>query len=244
MTKLRTLFLFLAVAATVPAVFAQSATFEWQDEFCTFRGTYDPSKISEARIRDTRELIDFGTGLPLQTDQAVFDVKDLGSLDVNKLDAEYRTVRTKLESLQPVDNPYFRDLRQRHLRTLDASYRLKRITLLAHTKPITLVFGNNHEECFSQWGRPVIEGGQSLLDAWRTLVDEQKLNNASPEGVEARYQSRYNSPERDKWALVEVLGFGWWNCVNDSIPYVEDDGTADEEFKKLFAKVESECDEP
>lgn len=244
MTKLRTLFLFLFVVAAASAVFAQSATFEWQDDFCTFRGTYDPSKISEARIRETRELIDFGVGLPLQTDQTVFDIKDLGTLDVEALDAEYNTVRQKLESLRPFDNAYFRDLKQRHLKTLDASYRLKRITLLAHTKPITLVFGNNHEECFSKWGRPVIEGGQSLLDAWRRLTDEQKKKNASPEGVEARYLSRFNSPQRDKWALVNVLGFGWWNCVNDSIPYVENDGAADEEFKKLFTKVESECDEP
>lgn len=223
---------------------AQTKQFEWQDVLCSFKGSYDSSKISEERIRDTRELIDFGMGLPLQTDQTVFDVKDLGTLEVEALDAEYKTVREKLVALQPVENAYFRALKERHIKTLDASYRLKRITLLAHTKPITLVFGNNHEECFSKWGRPVIEGGQSLLGAWRTLTDEQKLKNASPEAVEARYLSRYNSPQRDKWALVNVLGFGWWNCVNESIPYVDNDGTADEEFTKLFNKVESECDEP
>lgn len=245
MKNLRSLFLFLSFTAIAPAVLAQPATFEWQDPFCLYRGSYDSSKVSEARLRDTRTLIDFGMGLPLDTDQAVFDVSDLGKLDVDKLDAEYRTVRKKLESLKPVDNAYFRDLKERHLNTLDASYRLKRITLLAHSKPITLYYGNNHEECFSQWGRPVIEGGEALLEAWRRLTDEQKKKNASPDGVEARYRSRYDSPQRDKWALVEVLGFGWWNCVNESIPYVENDGTAEEEFKKLFTKVEDvECDEP
>ncbi|HUF05620.1 MAG TPA: hypothetical protein VMM38_15780 [Aridibacter sp.] len=245
MKNLRTVYLYLLIIAMAPAALAQSATFEWQDSFCLYRGNFDSSKVSEVRLRDTRTLIDFGIGLPLQTGQTVFDVNDLGKLDVDALDTEYRTVRKRLETLQPVDNDYFRELKKRHLKTLDASYRLKRVTLLAHTEPITLVFANDREECFAKWARPVIEGGQSLLDTWRMLTDEQKQRNASPEGVEARYRSRYNSAQRDKWALVDVLGFGWWNCVNESIPYVDNDGAADEEFKKLFTEVETvECDEP
>lgn len=245
MKNLKTLTLSIILLALAPSAFAQMATFEWQEVVCLYKGTYDKSKVTEKTLRDTRTLIDFGMGLPLQTDQAVFEVDDLGKLDVEALDREYAKARSELLALKPVDTEYFRELKQRHLRTLDASYRLKRITLLAHTEPITLFYGNDNEACFAKWGRPVIEGGQSLLDAWRRLTDEQKLRNASPEGVEARYQSRYNSPQRDQWALVNVLGFGWWNCVNESIPYVENDGTAEGEFRKLFSKIETvECDEP
>ena len=63
--------------------------------------------------------------------------------------------------------------------------------------------------------------------------------------LQQRFDERYASADRDKWALIEVLSFGWWNCVNSSIPYVDSDGTPEQEFKKLFVKVvEKDCEEP
>lgn len=245
MKSIRTIQTSISIFIFAAALAAQENVFEWQDVSCQFKGTYDSEKYDEKTLQDTRALIDFGFGLPLQTDQTVFDVAKISSLDVNELDAEYFAVKKRLEGLNPVENEYFRSLKKRHLDTLDASYRLKRVTLVAHFEPKVLEFAQYERACFVKWGQPVIEGGQSLLDAWRKLTDEQKTRNASPEGVEARYRGRFNSSARDKWALVDVLGFGWWNCVNKSIPYVESDGTPEEEFKKLFEKVDNfECDEP
>lgn len=236
------LFAFVILAAPLTA---QVKEFEWQDLSCLYRGTYDSSTLTVDQIRDTRSLIDFGMGLPLNTEKSVFDVKDIGKLDARKLDEEYAEVKKKLEDLRPVDNPFFSELKKRHLQTLEASYRLMRVTLLAHFDAAALDEAKDCEECYEKWGKAVVEGGDSLLEAWRNLVNEQKTRNASPESLEARYRARYASADRDKWALVEVLGFGWWNCVNKSIPYVDQDGSAEEAFKKLFKNVKTtECDEP
>jgi hypothetical protein len=55
------------------------------------------------------------------------------------------------------------------------------------------------------------------------------------------------SPDRLKFARVEVMSFGWWNCANEFIKYDQgDNGPARErEFRKLFMRVRNlGCDEP
>jgi hypothetical protein len=238
--------IFFALILLPAAAGAQVKIYKWDDVLCSFKGTYNPAKISLKTIEDTKKLVDFGMGLPLQTDQTVFDPKDLPGLDVDALDAEYRDTLKMLEGLKPADTEYFRSLKNKHIATLKKSYELKRVTLLAHTDPESLRdVSSSQEVCFEKWGLPVIAGGEVLANAWKALLEEQKKVNGAPDRLEARFVERYNSPDRMKWALVEVLGFGWWNCVNRSIPYVENDGTAEDEFKKLFVKVETvECEEP
>lgn len=246
MRKIFSLYATILLLAFSAASSAQTREFSWSDMFCDFTGTYDPDKVTEQQLKDTWSLIEFGTmGLPLQTDQTVWDPSEIGELDVAALDAEYAEVKRSIESLNPVDNAYFRSLKKRHLKTLEASYALKRATLLAHTEPSVLKKVEGQEACFTKWGAPVLAGGDTLLGAWKVLLAEQKERNGRPDMLQAKFDERYASAERDKWALVEVLSFGWWNCVNESIPYVENDGTAENEFKKLFVKVEEkDCEEP
>lgn len=233
------------VLSLAVSVSAQNREFSWSDMFCDFTGTYDPNRVTEQQLNDTWMLIEFGMGLPLQTDQTVWDPSEIGDLDVAALDAEYAEAKKRLESLKPADSDYFRSLKQRHLKTLETSYRLKRVTLLAHTNASVLKNVEGQEACFTKWGAPVVAGGDTLLSAWKTLLVEQKERNSRPEMLQQRFDERYASADRDKWALIEVLSFGWWNCVNSSIPYVDSDGTPEQEFKKLFVKVvEKDCEEP
>ena len=228
------------------AVFPQYKTFEWDDVLCRFKGTYDPAKVSLATIEETKKLIDFGMGLPLQTDKTAWSPEDTGKLDVDALDKEYAETLKMLEELKPADTEFFRDLKRKHIETLKRSYELGRVTIKAYADPTVLRdYQESQQACFTNWGLPLIAGGDALLSAWRTLHEEQLKRNGAPDMLNARFNERYASEQRDAWARVEIMNFGWWNCVNRTIPYVENDGSAEEQFKKLFVKVETlECDEP
>ena len=55
------------------------------------------------------------------------------------------------------------------------------------------------------------------------------------------------SPDRLKFALVETMSFGWWNCANEFIKYDTGDNSQarEREFRKLFIRVRDlGCDEP
>jgi len=228
------------------AVFPQYKTFEWDDVLCRFKGTYDPSKISLQTIEETKKLIDFGMGLPLQTDKTVWSPDDVSKLDADALDKEYTETLKMLEDLKPADTEFFRDLKAKHIETLKRSYEFGKVTIRAYADPTVLRdYQESQQACFTSWGLPLIAGGDALLSAWRELHEEQLKRNGAPDLLNARFNERYASEQRNEWARVEIMNFGWWNCVNKSIPYVENDGSAEEQFKKLFVKVETlECDEP
>lgn len=43
---------------------------------------------------------------------------------------------------------------------------------------------------------------------------------------------------------IELMTYGWWNCGNSKIKRVNDDGSMEKEFNKLFIHIKAECDEP
>ena len=81
--------------------------------------------------------------------------------------------------------------------------------------------------------------------AWREVNEESRTKNADPERLKRIFESQMRSPDRMRYALLEVMTFGWSNCANELIEYVVHDETPPEEYKKLFTKVRTiKCDEP
>jgi hypothetical protein len=235
--------LFLMVAAL--GVSAQNRMFRWQDELCTYSGTYDPRKVSLAKIRNTEKLVRPGS-YSLSTRAFVFKPEHLATgINVNALDAEYRRLSAELKSLDVVDVPYWQDMKRRKLKEMEQVYKLERTNMLGYTNPSVLLDYPGAEECKTKFARPLAAGGDDLLRAWRTVNESSRENNADPERMRREFERQMASPDRMKFALVEVMGFGWGNCANALIDYVDYDGTPDREFKKLFTRVRTiSCDEP
>jgi hypothetical protein len=59
-----------------------------------------------------------------------------------------------------------------------------------------------------------------------------------------KYNEKYNSKDRLIYAKIELMTYGWWNCSNSQIKRINNDGTMEKEFNKLFIHIETECDEP
>ncbi|MEZ5422282.1 MAG: hypothetical protein R2682_04220 [Pyrinomonadaceae bacterium] len=83
-----------------------------------------------------------------------------------------------------------------------------------------------------------------MLNAWRALTEEQAKKNADPARIRREYEAQLASSDRMKFALVEVMTFGWWNCANESIDYVQYDETQERELEKQFTNIHRDCDEP
>jgi hypothetical protein len=99
--------------------------------------------------------------------------------------------------------------------------------------------------CEKAYAEPLRTGGEPLLVAWRKVNEDSRARNADPDRLRRIFDEQNASPDRLKFARVEVMMFGWWNCANALIPYVEQDGTPEREFRKLFVRVRTiRCDEP
>lgn len=219
-------------------------SFKWSDELCDYSGTYNSKKYTETQLRNTNRLREPG-GFSLVTSATVFKPEDLPTLDLAALEAEYKTKSSELANLDIVNAPYWEALRKAKLAELKQVYDLSRLTIQGHKNPKILNELVGSDECKKKYAVPLIAGGNILLRAWRTLNEEHRSKNGDPDRLRRVFDEQYASPNRMKYALVEVMTFGWWNCANKAIKYVEYDGSQEREFRKLFIRVRNvQCDEP
>ncbi len=237
--------IFLVTLFVVSNAFGQMKTFRWDDEVCRYKATYDSKKFSEAQLRDTWKLAQ-GYEFSLSSNVTAFELNQIPQLNIEELDREYKEKRQAIIDLNIINLPYWKAAKQKRLNELDQYYKLSRPTLLAYKNPEALREYKGAEACKIKYAEPIIASGDTLLDAWLIQNKEARSRNGDPERVRIEYEQRLASREKFDYARVDLLTFGWWNCVNETID--QDTGTQDgshrKQFEKLFRKVTSECEEP
>jgi hypothetical protein len=98
------------------------------------------------------------------------------------------------------------------------------------------------DACVQRFAPPLTAGGDDLLRTWRAVNEESRRKNASPENMRKQFEEQMASADKFRYAQVEVMTFGWWNCVNARIER-GDRVAASKNFWKLFRRVKKiACD--
>ena len=242
---MKRLLLLAAVLLAAGSTEAQTAEFRWQDALCEYTATYDPKRVSRRTIEDTLALYQSIGSIALDYSATVWKYEDIDGLEAAALEREYREKREKLEGLQ-LAGPYWEELRKGKLRELDQYYRLANATIRAYKEPTALRQYEGADECKTRYAEGIIAGGERLIKTWETVNIASRERNSDPARLKRIFDEQNASPDRLKFALVETMSFGWWNCVNDTIEHVshEEHEEIDREFRKLFIRVKDVCDEP
>ncbi|MCR5889875.1 hypothetical protein LRS06_19280 [Hymenobacter sp. J193] len=215
------------------------ATFHWDTEMCTFTGRYDSRKYTARQLTDTYDLL---RGGQLTTSAPVFKPADIAKLSVDTLEAEYTKVLAHIKGLQPVPGATWQELRRLKLQELNDEYRALKTTMLGYSNPSLLVNSPYPAAC-KAYVRGLAEKNDSVIMAsWQQLVREQQKNNSVPESLQARFEQESAAPNWHEHAQVELINFGWWNCVNETIRRVEPTGKWQQQYEQLFTNVQSECE--
>ncbi len=226
------------------SAYTQTKRFQWTTELCEYEGTYDAKKYTDAQLRNTLKLFAVGS-FEIETGATVWKYEEIKNLSVAALDKEYESKSAALKKLDIVKSAYWQSLRERKLKELKQVYELSRLTMLAYNEPAKLKEAAFAEACVARFANPLINGGDELLATWETVNEDSRRNNGDPERVKKIFEAERDSPDRLKFARVEVMSFGFWNCANALIEREEYDGTHEEEFKKLFKRTKTiGCDEP
>ncbi|OON67476.1 hypothetical protein [Hymenobacter sp. CRA2] len=216
-------------------------SFTWEDEVCLNKGYFAPGQYTQQQLRDTHKLINY---------PGIAETRDIWHLAemqpdtiaqrISQLDQEYAQRLAELRALQVVPQAYWRKLQQLRVLELEESYRLTRLTFQGHVTPGVLVGASSAPACQAYAQVLASPDTAVLVRAWRRLVDEQKTHNSVPASLEAEFQQQNHSPERLQYARLELMKYGWWNCVNGMKKYgdVYDQQQPSLAFDKLFTKVE------
>jgi hypothetical protein len=226
---------------------AQNKTFRWSSELCDHVGTYDSKKnYTEAQLRDTMKLMDY-TMTYLSNFPHVWKWEDIDKLDVGALDAEYKVKTEKLKALNVVDVPYFQNAKNAQLKELEQKYILGRAKLLAFRTPEVLRDYPAAEACKLKFVEPLIAKDESLFKVWLDVSIDSRSRNGDPGRLKRIFEEQMASPDRLKFAIIEVMGFGFGNCANAVLERDEgsSNGSHEREFRKLFRSVRDvNCSEP
>ena len=222
----------------------QSKVLKWSDEFCDYQGTYNAAKYSGEQLKNTLRMKTPGE-FSITADATAFELADIGKLSVARLEMEYQTKRAVLRQLDIVKTAYWQSFRERKLEEMRQVYELSLVSIRAYKNATSLNDLKWAESCKVKYARPIIAGGDDLLNIWLMVNQDSRSKNSDPERLRRKFDQRNVSPDRLKYALVEVMTFGWWNCANADIKYIEYDGTPEKEFRKLFSRSKQlRCDGP
>ncbi len=225
---------------------AQSKTFRWSSELCDHHGTYDSKKYTEAELRDTMKLMDY-TMTNLKNFPHVFKWEDIEKLDVAALDAEYKVKKEKLTALNVVEVPYFQNAKDAQIKEIEQRYVLGRAKLLAYRTPEVLRDYPAAPACKLKYVEPLVAKDESLFSVWLDVNMDSRSRNGDPDRLRREFESEMASPDKLKFAIIEVMGFGFGNCANALIERDEgsSDGSHEKAFRKLFSRVRDvNCSEP
>lgn len=209
--------LFFILVFSTSGYSQKNKTFKWADDCCEYEGSYDPSKVTEAQLKNTFNL--FFWGYTLETRQCAFELKNVGKLNIDSLTNEYARKTLQVSNLKILEGEYWENLRKDVIKQLNQEFYAKKITLLAHADPSILLTYSGRDSCLIKYGNAIAAGGDLILEAWRELLEDQCSRNADPGRLRREFDEQYNSSDKYKYALVELLTFGWWNCINHSIEY-------------------------
>lgn len=239
-------FVFFVVILLLASVFAQGQTrkFQWEDEICVFEGTYNAKRYTKKQLEDTYHLW-YSRDFQMDTyDATAFKIEDIEKLrSVESLEAEYAKKSAALKALQVVNVPFWKDYKQKKLKELEMDYQLARASAQAFKNPAVLREITFADACVARFAPPLTTGGDELLRIWREVNVDLRAKNADPERVRREFEAQLVSADKFQYAQVEVITFGWWNCVNERIERA-DYSVGNKNFWKLFSRVKKiACDD-
>jgi hypothetical protein len=216
-------------------------TFTWQDEVCENTGTFPAGAYTQRQLRDTYQLV---MGFQLTTTVVPFQLNRYNdaffSEAARHLTHEHDSLVARLRGLQVVPTPYWQKIKRLRELELAEAYALGHATLEGYFHPASWLSNAYYTHCAEYATALASTDSAVVIPAWRKLVDEQKVNNSIPERLEADFKAQLASPERLRYAKVDLMTFGWSNCANAQRKYSDltDKYPLPDEFSKLFTHVE------
>lgn len=214
--------------------------YSWNEDGCDYIGTYDSTKVSQLQIINSIDLV-FGSQQYCLYNISVHDIYQLHELNIDSLDEHYSNYLANLEKKEVIQDRYWDNLKKLRIKELKKDWQLKRLMLLSYTYPDTLMSVSKSADCL-KYALAIKTGGDELLKIWSELSEKMALNNGDPEKVRENFREKMASPENLIYAQMDVVSFGWWNSINNTLLRPNTDDYY-EHLCESFVEVKQLCDE-
>lgn len=222
--------------------YSQNAKFSYWSDGCDCIGQFDSTKITRTQLQNTYEVLWNAPNIEYSGTTSTPDKVSL--LDTELLWEECNERINLLKTLDFIDDPFWNQLKQKQINYYKATCLLREYTIRAYSNPEVLLKYDLVDEKCIYYRDILIQGGQKMIDAWKNYEKEWIERNGYAEFHQREYEQKYNSPQREDYARLTLMIYGWWNSANHCLPHLESPTKFTSEFNRLFNDLECECDIP
>lgn len=222
--------------------------FNFVTDLCTSKGYFDANKYTEEEIKGAYTLWFDLRGIMLDT-PSVFSLQDLTEIRrdnakiLAKLDKDFAEKKAFLEQLTVVNVPYWQNIKKLQYESLLQKYEMEKLRIAAYSDPSILLKSNTGNKC-RNFTTALNSTDEQMFSEWKKLREQMSKMNADPERIINLFNEHLNSPDKKDYAAIDLITFGWGNCMNGEIQSPSHDGRMNQEFESLFIKIDADCDEP
>lgn len=212
--------------------------FEWYEGSCLSRAQIDSSKATYQQVQNAHYTLIQAS--ELSQPFLAYQPKDTAYLKVKGIRFECGNFVKELEQMEYPKGDYWSDLKKKRLENIREQCLLREKAVIALNQPKALKGTPYCKEC-SDYITALEKGGKTLLNAWKALHEKEVTGALDPNPINTAFEQHWNSPEQELWARIEILRYGWWNCILENQPIWFDETKYHQEFKKLMTSIQVEC---
>lgn len=235
---MKNLFLSISCLLSISSVTYAQEVFEWFEGYCLSRAQIDPAKATYMQVQNAHYTLVQAS--ELSQPFLAYQPKDTVYLKVKGIRFECSNFLSELEEMEYPKGEYWDNLKKARLENLQEQCLLREKAVIALNEPKALKGSPYCKEC-SKYVTALEKGGKTLLGVWKEIHEKEVEGALDPESINKAFEQHWNAPNQELWARIEVLRYGWWNCIveNQKVWFNEDQYNL--EFKKLMTSIQLEC---
>lgn len=235
---MKTLFLILALFSYSSLLYGQEYTFEWYEGSCLFNAQIDSTKANYQEVQNAHYTLIQASDLSQPF--LAYSPKDTAYLKVKNIQFECDNFLKELNQMEYPKGDYWTNIKKIRLANLKEQCLLREKAVIALNQPKVLKGTPYSKEC-AHYITALDKGGKTLLSVWKEIHDKEVAEALDPAPIIRSFEQHWNSPDQELWARIEVLRYGWWNCILENQKVWFNEKQYHMEFKKLMTSIQSNC---
>ena len=235
---MKNIILTITFLSSVSFLHAQEFNYDWYEGSCLFNAKIDSTKANYQQVQNAHYTLIQASDLSQPF--LAYAPKDTAYLKVKNIQFECGNFLKELDQMEYPKGEYWTKIKKMRLANLKEQCLLREKAVIALDQPKVLKGTPYCKEC-SQYVTALDKGGKTLLSLWKEMHEKEVAEALDPNPIIRSFEQRWNSPDQELWAKIEVLRYGWWNCVLENQKVWFDEKQYHLEFKKLMSSIKSDC---
>jgi len=226
---MKQLFFVLCLILT-SSLFSQE-TYEWGDGICRHYGIIKDSLTNKTQLDNARHLL----GNPSALSRPALLNKPADSTRV-RLDLVEKECNSYIKELKTAEFPkgiFWDSIADLRISELERECALKKLAIIAIKNPTELSKDKETAKSCKKWIKILQSNDETKVKEYKTWLGEEEYNKLVRGGL--------NTKQIAQLATIDFMRFEWWNCVNTTIPTLDDHTEFERQFLLLLDGVKTEC---